>query len=368
MAEVMRESPRVLAALPLVVLAGALVQAGSAQAADPIVEPCTGSSDWLQLTSSEWLRGELRRMRTDAIEFESDKLKSQSLEWKDVASLCVAGIARFVRSDRTFVQGTGHVRDGTVVVLTATGEQSFPRDDLLAILPGEARERQRWSLSAGLGANFATGNTNQSALNFSLAVRREDRVTRGEVEFQGNYGRADGVDTANQQRVNADLDYFLSRRFYLTLAELALVRDPFQNTALRAVPSAGAGYRIIDASRFEWEVGLGMGYQYLEFISTTTGRPPSQNDVANRLSTSFSWTIVSDLDLDVEHYSVFVWTSLGQSTEHTQATLSYELTKLLDIDITAIHDYTWEPVANDQGEVPDKNDFRLTVGLSVEFR
>lgn len=364
----MRALRRVLAALGSAVLAGLLPGAGPAQADDPIVAPCSGSSDWLQLTSSEWLRGELHRMRTRSIEFESDKLKSQTLDWEDVATLCVAGIARFVRSDRTVVQGIGHVRDGTVSVLTATGEASFPRDDLLAILPGEARERERWSLSAGLGANFATGNTDQSALNFSLVVRREDRVTRGELGIYGNYGRADGVDTANQQRLNAELDYFLSRRFYLTLAQLALVRDPFQNTALRAVPSAGAGYRIIDRSRFEWEVDLGVGYQYLEFISTTTGRPPSQNDVANRISTTFEWTIVSDLDLDVEHYSVFVWTSLGQSTEHTQATLSYELTDLLDIDITGIHDYTWEPVANDQGEVPDKNDFRLTVGLSVEFR
>ena len=37
--------------------------------------------DWLRLTSGEWLKGELKRMREDDVEFDSDKLDLVQFDW-----------------------------------------------------------------------------------------------------------------------------------------------------------------------------------------------------------------------------------------------------------------------------------------------
>jgi len=364
--EIMREAVRMRVVVVLVALL-VVASGDAARAATDLAEPCTGRYDWIQLTSSEWLKGELRRMRNRSIEFESDKLKSQSLKWKDVATVCVARVSRFVRSDRTTVQGIGHVRDGEVVVLAAIGEVTFPRADLLAILPGSATERDRWSLKASIGADVQTGNTVQSSLDIALAIRREDRVTRGEVSYTGSYGRTDGVDNLNQQRITLKLDYFLSRRFYFTIIQAPFTYDEFQNVALRATPGAGPGYRLFDLDDFECDIGLALAYQYLRYISVPPGQPSVLNAVAVAPSFSFKWTIVSDLDLEMSHYSAIVATNIGQTTNHTSVALSYEITNFLDLEITGVHDRTWKPVPNDLGQVPKKDDLRLIFGFALEI-
>ena len=347
----------------LLVLAGP----GSSWAADPLDAPCTGSWDWVQLESAEWLKGELRRMRTRTFEFESEKLKSQTLEWDDVATVCLAGVARFVRSDRTTVQGIGQVDDGQVRVLTANGEVEFARDELLAILPGRASERERWSLDASLGGDAYTGNTQQASLNASLVVRREDHITRGELGFYGSYGTADGQANANRHRAEFKIDWFLTKRLYATPLDATLQYDEFQNVSSRFTPGSGFGYRVVDRSAFEWDLEAALGYQYLRYISVIPGEPPENQDAVARFSTYFKWTIVSDLDLTVNHSTILVVTNLGQTTNYTRAKLSYEITDRLDLDTTAIHNRTWQPVPNLQGEVPQADDLQLIFGLSIEI-
>ncbi|MBW1907657.1 MAG: hypothetical protein JRJ24_20675, partial [Deltaproteobacteria bacterium] len=43
--------------------------------------------DWLRLTSGEWLKGELKRMREDEVEFDSDKLDLLEFDWEKVDQL-----------------------------------------------------------------------------------------------------------------------------------------------------------------------------------------------------------------------------------------------------------------------------------------
>ena len=44
-------------------------------------------SDWVQLKSGEWLRGELKYVQNKKVEFDSDEMEEQTLKLKDVSKL-----------------------------------------------------------------------------------------------------------------------------------------------------------------------------------------------------------------------------------------------------------------------------------------
>jgi hypothetical protein len=47
--------------------------------------------------------------------------------------------------------------------------------------------------------------------------------------------------------------------------------------------------------------------------------------------------------------------------------LEFELTRLLDFDITLVWDRIQDPRPDSDGVVPEQNDFRLTFGLGFDF-
>ena len=55
--------------------------------------------DWLRLTSGEWLKGRLKRMREDEIEFDSDKLDLVTFDWDKVDQLHCPHVNTYVFED-----------------------------------------------------------------------------------------------------------------------------------------------------------------------------------------------------------------------------------------------------------------------------
>ena len=52
---------------------------------------------------------------------------------------------------------------------------------------------------------------------------------------------------------------------------------------------------------------------------------------------------------------------------HAVATLSFEIKRHLNLDVTYIWDYLQSPQAESDGSPPQKSDYYLTVGLGVRF-
>jgi putative salt-induced outer membrane protein YdiY len=335
--------------------------------ASDLSKPCTGQYDWIHLTSAEWLKGELYGLRLETLEFKSKKIKKLTLKWKDVAELCISRIARFVIEDGEQIQGIGRVSPTEVSVFTARGEITFPRDRLMAILPGQATERERWSLISGLGIDANIGNTEQTAINASLELKREARRTRIRLAYYGSYGTANQESNVNRHRIVTVARYYATRYFFLLPFDATTSYDKFQNILIRTTPGVGLGYQIFDLSAFEWLVQGGLGYQYVRFLSVEPGQPLDQNDMTIKLGTQFKWEITSDLDFDVEHETTLVPTDFGQTTLFTRARLAFELTDLLKLEVSTIWNWMQQPTTNLAGETPDQNDLQLVVGFSFEL-
>lgn len=328
--------------------------------------PPADSFDWIQLKSGEWLKGRIKAMQERQLEFYSDELKDQSFDWKDVRQL---------RSPRTldvlFVNGMKVSGPVTItpqqVAVGGAAPQSHPRDQLQSLTPGGSRERNYWSGNASLGLTLRAGNTESVDYNAQARLQRRTPATRFSLDYIGNFSSVDGVESANNQRVNTEFDLWLSRRFYLIVPFAEYYTDPFQNLKTRLTGGVGAGYDLIDRPNLNWNITTGPAYQMAWFESSQPGDPAKKGTGAMVFGSRFDWDITRRVELILEYRGQFTSKEVGETTHHSVSTLSLQLTKRLDLDVSLIWDRISSPKVGSDGGRPTPDDFRLVVGLGVDF-
>jgi len=328
--------------------------------------PPPDSFDWIQLESGEWLKGRIKAMQNRKLEFDSDKLEDQTFDWEDVRQVRSPHIldVRFVNGKK--VSGPVTISPGYVEV-GGMESPALPRDELLGLTPGGSKERNYWSGKASLGLTVRAGNTEQVEYNAQAHLQRRTPGTRLSLDYIGNVSRINKVENANNHRVNAEFDLWLSRRLYLLLPFVEYYKDPFQNLAHRLTGGVGVGYDIVDRPKLEWSVTTGPAYQQVWYESSQPGEPTEKGTAALVFGSRFDWDITSRIELILEYRGQYTSREAGETTHHGVATLSIELTKVFDLDVSLVWDRINNPKVGADGVQPKPDDFRLIVGLGLDF-
>ena len=322
--------------------------------------------DWIQLKSGEWLKGSIKAMQERKLEFDSDELKLLSFDWKDIRQLRSPRLNEMLLVNHEKLTGPVAITPEQVTVGGAE-PRTFPRSELQSITPGGSKERNYWSGKASLGLTLHSGNTKSVDYNAQASLQRRTPATRLKLDYIGNVSSENDAESANNQRVNTEFDYWLSRRLYIILPSAEYFRDPFQNIDNRATAGGGVGYDLIDRSVLEWNVSVGPAYQKTWFDSVPVGEPTSRDAVALTFGTKFDWEITQRIDLSFEYRGQYTSRAVGETFHHTVTTLSLELTKRFDLDVSFVWDRTQDPIQQNGGAVPKQDDFRLILGLGVRF-
>jgi hypothetical protein len=143
--------------------------------------PPTDRYDWLQTTSGEWLKGELKVLYSGSLEFKSRKFKLRRLDMEDVARYLGHGSKRISiesPSGNRTLDGVVTIDRQRVVVVSDEGSQSFDRSQLISITPGASTEVDNWSGKISFGFNYTRGNTDQTDKIGELLVRRRTPENR----------------------------------------------------------------------------------------------------------------------------------------------------------------------------------------------
>jgi hypothetical protein len=127
------------------------------------------------------------------------------------------------------------------------------------------------------------------------------------------------------------------------------------------------GYHIVDTSRTSWDVNLGPSYQKSKFLSVVDDVNDSEDSLGLTLGTDFTFEFTSDIDYDASYSVQVIDEASGGNIHHFQTGLEIDLTNDFDLDLTFYADRTENPKADSEGKVPEKNDFRLVVGLGYDF-
>ena len=348
---------------------------------DAFSPPIDTEFDWIQLTSGEWLKGDLKVLYDFEVEFDSDEMNLQTFDFDDVKQL------RTRAMKTVFVEGEGGPRDTSVLrgLLVIKGDQvtllrgehevSIPRDRVISIAGGKEHEFDYWSGMLSVGMNARAGNAETFDVTVQANLQRRTVKTRLNIDYLSNYSTANysstnQVDTADNQRLNAYCDWFWSSRFYWKIAEAEFYRDPFSNIDGQYSLSTGFGYDFIRTPRTEWTLSSGLGYQEMRFVSVQSPEDSSSASPFFITGTRLDWEMTSDIDFIFDYSMRVLNDANGRYTHHLLTTLSFNLIGNLDLDLTAIWDRIETPTPIDDGGVvttPKQDDYQMIVSLSYDF-
>ena len=324
-------------------------------------------SDWVQLKSGEWLRGEIKYVQNKRVEFDSDELDQQTLKLKDVRNLFTAH-RMFTRFDYGLPLFGRVVISNEVVTVQSEPPVSLPRDDLIGITYGGGESGlQNWSGDFNLGLNFQSGNNDQTIVTTSAELARRTPGTTLLLDYLGNYSQVNNVESANNDRVNATFDVRLNQDWFVRPVQFEYYHDSLANISSRLTEGVSAGYYIFDRNELEWTVSAGPGYQFTRFSTVEPGQSDTAETPAGVLNSNFKGDITRRLTFYQTWQSMFTDEKSGQYSHHAVTTLEFEIKRHLNLDVSFIWDFIQNPETKSDGTVPLKSDYYLTVGFGVRF-
>jgi putative salt-induced outer membrane protein YdiY len=334
--------------------------------------PSADKFDWIQLTSNEWLKGEVKGMYKDSLEFDSDKLDLLNIDWEDVK------ILRSHRTNNINIEGVGatsgvlEVTDDSMEIINDYENQTYDRSKLISFAPGGKKESDLWAIKATLGLDLRQGNTDQVDYTARVNIKRRGSTTRFLMDYIGNISKTNGgdgslIETINNHRLNASYDYYKTRHFFYTPVFVEFFRDTFTNIALKSTLGAGLGYTVIDNGRTELSIAGGPAFVKTEFVSVAAGENTSESTPAAVLRTNYDYELSKTIDF-IARYNIQVGNQAsGGYTHHIILTFESEITGALDFDTSFIWDRTVHPTQAADGTTPLTNDYRITFGVSYTY-
>ena len=323
--------------------------------------------DWIQLTSGEWLKGDLKIYNRDKLEFDSDELKLQIFDLEDIQQ--VRTYKRYsvrLRGRKKYV-GLLKIIGDKVFITTRTEDLVFNRDQLVSVAEGEPAEINYWSAEITQGINIRRGNTDQTSYNASANAKRRTSGSRFLIEYIGIIDESDGKETANSHRLSSSFDVLKTWRFFLRPVFGEYFHDPYSNIRNRATIGTAIGYRLIDTPRSSWDVTPGLAYLYNENVSVETGADAYILTPAIVMGTEYELEVTDDIDFDASYRLYIMNKESGSYTHHATTSMAFELTKRLNFDFSVVWDRIKEPKSKSDGTVPAQDDLYFFFGISFEL-
>jgi putative salt-induced outer membrane protein len=124
-----------------------------------------------------------------------------------------------------------------------------------------------WTTKGELGGSFASGNSENEAVNAALGFKGTYDDWTHTLGFAGNYGSDGGTTTAQRWEVRGQTQYLFTERAY-AFGAARYEDDRFSAYDFQTSLSGGLGYKIIDNDRTKLWVQGGPGYRYAELNVT----------------------------------------------------------------------------------------------------
>ncbi len=321
--------------------------------------------DWIQLTSGEWLKGDLRSLERDVLDFDSDKLGILELDWEDVKQVMSAKPMAILYGENDTAVGY-LVTEGKELVVLGT-EVRVPLDEVISIAKGTPNERDLWTGDISLTLNLRTGNIEQQDFNSSVKLRRKTALTTYRLSYLGHYSYYDSVENANDHRATTTFDYRLDRVWFFRPVSVNYYRDPFQNINHEWTVGAGMGLYVLDTTDITWIVTAGPGYQVTHYSETPEGDEDAVDSAVFFFSTQYEHEVTDDVDVEGAYQVIYSDDASGRAKHHAELSLEVDLTDSLDLMVAIYWDRIDKPQPDELGIEPEPDDAQLAVGLNLEL-
>jgi putative salt-induced outer membrane protein YdiY len=325
-----------------------------------------GKFDWIQMTSGEWLKGEIIAMYDEELEFDSDEFDDFVLDWDDIKQIHSSQVMNVGFVGKQSAVGILIV-DGDKVTVIGDETLEFERGEVLSITAGAPKEINFWSMKVFFGLVVREGNSDVREVNMQANFKRRTIRNRIGIDIIANENTTDDVLISDNQRASVIWDRFINQRFFVKPVFAEYLRDPFQNIGSRVTVGVGAGYQLVDSRKVGWEISGGPAYQETRFDDVAVGENEDESTPALVVGTSADWDITKWLEFDGNYRFQVVNEESGTYNHHLVISFESDITKLIDFDVSWIWDRIQDPRPSSDGTVPEQDDFKATVGLTFDF-
>jgi hypothetical protein len=122
-----------------------------------------------------------------------------------------------------------------------------------------------------------------------------------------------------------------------------------------------------ELQRGEWSFAAGPSYSYTEFETVQSNQSASASTPVATLQSYLKADITKRLKLIHEYRGSLTTKEAGQYSDHDVSTREFEIKHHLNLDVSFIWDYLRYLQTENNGDVPKRSDYCLTVGLGVNF-
>ena len=91
------------------------------------------------------------------------------------------------------------------------------------------------------------------------------------------------------------------------------------------------------------------------------------HDAAVVASTEADFDLPRGIEWDNSYKLQLVVTDLDKTNHHAESMISFDVWGPLELDVTFMFDRVEKPVPDAGGNVPKSNDYRVTMGLGIDF-
>ncbi len=98
-----------------------------------------------------------------------------------------------------------------------------------------------------------------------------------------------------------------------------------------------------------------------------TGEPPDSSTGLLLFGSTLESEITKRIDFDLSYQLQLTVPNIDSTSHNMVGVLSVELRKYLDLDVSMTWDRVRSPQPLEDGSVPEQDDYRLVVGLAVDF-
>jgi len=124
-----------------------------------------------------------------------------------------------------------------------------------------------WTGKGELGGSFASGNSENEAVNAALEMKGSYDGWTHTLGFAGNYGSDGDSTTAQRWELRGQTQHEITDRAY-AFGAARYEDDRFSAYDFQTSLSGGLGYKIVDSERTKFWVQGGPGYRYAELDDT----------------------------------------------------------------------------------------------------
>ncbi|MCP8898385.1 DUF481 domain-containing protein [Gilvimarinus xylanilyticus] len=320
--------------------------------------------DWLQLDSGEWIKGEIIGLYDKTLTFDSDHFKEQTLDWDSDVNRLLSARSMSVRLNTGETVYGPVVIDETHLIFSSPVAAQYPRANIVAMTVKGERELDLWRTELGLSGTLKGGNVDEKGYSADVDIARRTAMSRFSMNYRGSFDEISGVQTAESHRAGGRYDRFIGTSLYWTPIYTEYFRDRFQNIDLRATYGVFIGYYLADRPHLSWSVSGGPGYQYQEFTTAPEGQDLTQSTAAVLAESRLEWDVTDDITYELTYQPQFTNKETGRYKHYLETSLELDVTDKLSVNFIYSWDRTAEPQVDEEGVLPEKDDYSLSVGVS----